>query len=100
MIEITLTSNNQEFDIQLNKVNYRFKVTYMEFFGWMLDIKTAQGEDILTGVPLVSGVDILQQYQYMGFNGSLFFVCEDMEDELSYEQFGVGNKLYFKTIDG
>lgn len=98
MIEVNLTSKNQEFDIQLNKVNYRFKVTYMEFCGWVLDIKTSQGEVMLAGVPLVSGIDILQQYQYMGFNGSLFFVCEDMEDELSPNELGRKNKLYFEEF--
>ncbi|MBX6956720.1 hypothetical protein EX227_02800 [Providencia rettgeri] len=100
MIDMNLLARSQEFDIQLSGVNYHLSVTYRGPAGWTLDIMTQDKELILAGIPIVSGVDILEQYQYMGFKGSLFFVCEDMEDELSYEQFGVRNKLYFKTIDG
>jgi len=38
---------------------------------WVLDIADANGNDIVTGIPLVTGVDLLGQYKYLGIGGSL-----------------------------
>lgn len=93
--EIPLSNKNQEFDIQLGNKIYHLRVVFREYCGWVLDVMTQSKEEILLGIPLVHGVDIFEQYRYLGFDGSLVFVCENIDDELSYEQIGQANKLYF-----
>nr|WP_262882316.1 hypothetical protein [Morganella morganii] len=45
----------------------------------------------------MSGTDILEPYRYMGFNGSLIFVCDETAGELSLSEFGRKNRLYFRA---
>lgn len=93
--EIPLSNKNQEFDIQLGNKIYHLRVVFREYCGWVLDVMTQSKEEILLGIPLVHGVDIFEQYWYLGFDGSLVFICENIDDELSYDQIGQANKLYF-----
>lgn len=95
IIEIPLQPTNQEFDIQMGKANYHLKITYMEFCGWTLDVMTQTREVILCGVPLVHGVDIFEQYRYLGLNGKLVLNCDEPESELDFNEIGKGNRLYF-----
>lgn len=39
---------------------------------WLLDINDAFGNSILCGVPLITGADLLAQYEYLGFDCSLY----------------------------
>lgn len=91
IIEIPLQATNQEFDIQLGNKNYHLKTTYREFNGWMLDIQTQSKEDILMGIPLLHGIDIFEQYRYLGLDGRLVYYCDEPENELKLH----GGKLYF-----
>ncbi len=93
IVEIPLQATNQELDIQMGNNNYHLKVTYMEFFGWILDVSTQTKEVILCGIPLVHGIDIFEQYKYLGFNGKLIFNCNEPESE--FDSLGNNNKLYF-----
>lgn len=99
ILEIPLSNKNQEFDIQLGNKTYHLRVTFREYCGWVLDVMTQSKEGILLGIPLVHGVDIFAQYRYLGFDGSLVFVCENMDDERSSVNLGEKKKLYFKSLD-
>ncbi|HAT3808191.1 phage baseplate plug family protein [Morganella morganii] len=95
--EIPLSPQNQRFSIRLGGRNYRIRLVYRQFCGWVADMMDQAGTDIFTGVPLVSGTDILEPYRYMGFNGSLIFVCDETAGELSLSEFGRKNRLYFRA---
>lgn len=97
VIEIPVSNKNQQFDIQLGGGRYRIRLVYRQFCGWVADMMDQAGADIFTGVPLVSGTDILEPYRYMGFNGSLIFVCDETAGELSLSEFGRKNRLYFRA---
>ncbi|HED3888091.1 TPA: hypothetical protein R4229_000403 [Morganella morganii] len=97
VIEIPVSNKNQQFDIQLGGGRYRIRLVYRQFCGWVADMMDQAGADIFTGVPLVSGTDILEPYRYMGFNGSLIFVCDETAGELSLSEFGRQNRLYFRA---
>lgn len=97
VIEIPVSNKNQQFDIQLGGGRYRIRLVYRQFCGWVADMMDQAGTDIFTGVPLVSGTDILEPYRYMGFNGSLIFVCDETAGELSLSEFGRKNRLYFRA---
>ncbi len=95
ILEIPLSNKNQEFDIQLGNKTYHLRVAFGEYCGWTLDVMTQSKDEILSGIPLVHGVDIFAQYRYLGFDGSLVFSCEDPALELEFNETGKGNRLYF-----
>ncbi|MBI6548585.1 phage baseplate plug family protein [Xenorhabdus lircayensis] len=95
MVEIPLRAGNQQFDIQLGGINYRMQLQWRGCAGWVLDIMYPNSESIVMGIPLVFGVDILEQHSYLGFNGSLVFYCNDPKNETNREELGKNNRLYF-----
>ncbi|MBD2816351.1 hypothetical protein ID850_16755 [Xenorhabdus sp. Flor] len=97
IIEIPLQAENQQFDIQLGGVNYRMRLQWRDCAGWVVDIMHPNSAPIVTGVPLVFGVDILEQHRYLGFNGSLVFYCDNPLDESKASMLGSGERLYFIT---
>lgn len=40
--------------------------------GWLLDIGDASNNPIVRGIPLVTGADLLAQYEYLGIGVQLF----------------------------
>ncbi|MEQ1964657.1 hypothetical protein ABLB69_16125 [Xenorhabdus khoisanae] len=94
-VEIPLQAENQQFDIQLGGINYRIHLQYRDCAGWILDIMHPNSEPIVSGIPLVFGVDILEQHRYLGFNGELIFYGDDPQNETVGEELGRNNRLYF-----
>lgn len=98
MIEITeipLKKNNQEMNILLSGTVYHLIIKHNEYCGWVLDVMSQAKTPILTGIPIVYGVDILEQYQYIGINGVLVFYCDDPESEKEQSELGRKNRIYF-----
>ncbi|MDC9622778.1 hypothetical protein PSI22_14310 [Xenorhabdus sp. XENO-7] len=95
IVEVPLQAGNQQFDIQLGGINYRMQLQWRDCAGWILDIMQTNSEPIVTGIPLVFGVDILEQHSYLGFNGSLVFYCDDLKNETNREELGSSQRLYF-----
>ncbi len=95
LTEIPLKASNQEMDISLGGVIYHLRIKYNEYSGWMLDVMTQSRTPVLSGIPVIHGIDIFEQYRYMGLNGLLIFYCEKPENESEFDEFGRGNRLYF-----
>ncbi|CDL85417.1 phage baseplate plug family protein [Xenorhabdus szentirmaii] len=98
IIEIPLQAENQRFDIQLGGINYQMRLQCRDCAGWVLDIMHPNSEPIVRGIPLVFGVDILEQHSYLGFNGSLVFYCNDPKNEMNRKALGRSNRLYFISL--
>ena len=98
VFEIPLTANNQIFTIQLNGRNVKIRLVYRDDAGWIMDIQGSAGNDLLTGAPLVTNVDLIEQYPDIGINGK--FVALSDTEELEYPtktNLGFGSHLYFVT---
>lgn len=76
-IEIPLTPDNQYFQVVLGGVNYSLRIIWRDIAGWIIDIQNASGVVMLTGVPLVPGVDLLEQFPELGFDGALITICDN-----------------------
>jgi hypothetical protein len=65
---------------------------------WILDIGDGDGNPLVCGIPLVVGIDLLWQYEYLKFPGMLF-VASDAGDEKppSFTNLGWTTHLYFMT---
>ena len=66
--KIPLNGSPQKFKITLSGVDYwlTFRFANTEEGGWFLQIADAAQSPIIDGIPLVTGVDLLAQYAYLG----------------------------------
>ena len=73
--EIPLTPDNQNYSITLSGTVYQFRMVWREAF-WCLDILNSGGVDIITGIPLITGYNLLEQYAYLNPGFSLYVFCD------------------------
>lgn len=95
--EIPFEAQAQTFVIALAGVNYRFSTAYNTASAcWMLDIATPDGAPIATGIPIVTGVDLLGQLGYLKFGGQLFVQSSgDPSATPGYADLGVNGFVFF-----
>lgn len=92
--EIPLRAVNQRLSIGLAGVVYSLLVTWRN--GWVFDLYTATGAPVLLGVPLVTGADLLAQYEYLNLGGSLYVTTDgDPEAVPTSANLGTNSHLYF-----
>lgn len=99
---IPLSGNPEIFTVTLVGTEYHLTVRWNDADqgGWMLDIAGPDdGADILCGVPLVTGVDLLGQHAHLGLGGQLVAWAEDSDNEPTEDNLGTAVKLYFITGD-
>lgn len=98
--EIPLSPTPQTFKVSLSQVEYTMTLLYRDapMGGWVLDIATATGSPIISGIPMVTGADLLAQYSYLGISGSLsVFTDHDLNAVPTFENLGVSSHLVFST---
>ena len=94
--EIPLNADNQQFRIQLNTVTYTLRVIWRDSAGWIMDVMDSGGVEILTGVPLVTGANLLGQYPQLGINGALVVVADNgAPDDPTKTNLGTYSHLIF-----
>jgi hypothetical protein len=69
--EIPLSPDNQLFRILLDDTTYTLRIVWRDGAGWIMDVQDSGGAAILSGVPLVTGANLLAQYPQLGINGVL-----------------------------
>jgi len=80
IMEIPLSPDNQRFAISINNTNYKMRILWREI-NWILDIQDENGTDIITGIPLVTGVNLLAQYAWLRFDFGLWVVSDSVLNE-------------------
>jgi hypothetical protein len=99
--EIPLQSGPQILSITLSGVAYQLTVWWNnQCQSWMVDIADTNGNPILTGIPLVTGADLLEQFAYLDFGGQL--VCQTQNDPDAVPTFanlGTTGNLYWIVDD-
>lgn len=101
--EIPLSPQAQTFNILLGGATYRLTVQWNNAptGGWVLDIADANDTPIVAGIPLVTGCDLLEQYEYLGINGQLEVQTDtDLAAVPDFSNLGTTSHLYFLTDDG
>lgn len=97
--EIPLSPNPQTFTISLSGVDYRLTVQWRnaEGAGWILDIADTSANPIIQGIPLVTGVNLLEQFEYL-ISGVLWVqTTADPDAVPTFDNLGVGSHLYWYT---
>ena len=98
--EIPLSAAPQTFPITLSGIDYRCTLQYRNANegGWVLDIADNQGNAIVEGIPLVTGVDLLAAYKHLGFTGRLWVQTTNDPDAVpTFENLGTDSHLYWVT---
>lgn len=102
---IPLSPEPQSLTVSLGGVEYRLTVRWVEADegGWLLDIATASspdgGVDLVAGIPLVTGCDLLEPYDYLGIGGGLVVWADGSDLPPSLDNLGQGVELYFLTSE-
>ncbi len=94
--EIPLSADSQRFAITLARVVYNLALTWRSGTGWVLDIADANSVPLVSGIPLVTGADLLGQFRYLDIGGRLIVLVEgDIAAVPDYSDLGTEGKLYF-----
>lgn len=99
--QIPLAPTPQRFGITLEGRELRLTTRFQNVAegGWTLDIADNQDAPILSGIPLVTGADLLEQYRYLGFKGRLFVqTLNDPDAVPTFDNLG-SEALLFWVVD-
>ena len=70
--EIPLSPEPQTFEIALADKSYQLTITWNDVMAcWVLDLASETREPIVTGIPVITGLDLLAQYGYLNLGGSI-----------------------------
>lgn len=97
--EIPLSPESQTFRVPLGSVTYRLTIVWNDISkGWVMDIADADDLPLAQGIPLVTGLDLLAQYKFLGIPGALVVQSDfDVDAAPTYEGLGTTSRLYFVT---
>lgn len=95
--EIPLSPEAQTFAITLAGKQYRLTLRWNAVAEcWVLDIRDVSGAPVLLGIPVVTGLDLLMQYAFMGFGGMLVAQTDHDADAVPQAaNLGTAGRLYF-----
>ena len=98
--EIPLINSPQLFSITLSNISYNLQIVWNNIaLVWVIDFYDANQVAILTGVPLVTGVDLLAPYTDLGFGGKLFAQTDhDLTAPPTFDNLGITGHLYWVTL--
>lgn len=89
----------QRYTVSLAGVFYQFTLKWNPAGPcWLLDIADDAGEPVLLGVPLLTGADLLEQFEYLGIGGALVIQSDKSIDEVpTFTSLGTFSHIYFVT---
>lgn len=94
---IPLQATNQKIQITLAGVLYTLTVRWNNMNeAWQIDIGDSNNNPIVTGIPMVTGVDLLSPFAYLNFGGQLIAqTANDVTAVPTLTSLGNGAGLYF-----
>lgn len=97
MIQIPLTSAPEQFfSIVIKEVKYDVRVTLNSRTGiWSIGL-SKKGKDIISGIPLLAGVDIFDQHN-LGIGKGYIVNLENSNKDPSRTGLGTSSKLFILT---
>lgn len=94
LYEIPLIKTNQQFNIRLGSVIYKLRLIYRSDT-WFLDISDSAGQLMLAALPMVQGVNLLEQHQHL-IKGGLYVLNSNADESQSFNDLGVKIQLFWK----
>ena len=101
ILTLPLSNVPEKFDISLSDVNYILVSRWNDADegGWIIDFYNENESPILMNVPLVTGDNLLGQYEYVGIAGDIY-VFTDGDDFAvpTIDNLGNGADVYFEPF--
>lgn len=97
LYEVPLYPENQVIRTSIVNKMYTFRTFYCDvpMGGWVLDLADDHDNEIINGLALVSGTDILGQFAHLNLGFSLIMSTgSGWGDEVGYSELGTYSKLY------
>lgn len=88
----------QTFSATIGLIEYRFTLRYLNVQdgGWVIDIADSSGNALISGMPMVTGCNLLEQYGHLGFGGALYVqTTSDPDAAPSFSNLGSDGLLYW-----
>ena len=79
-VEITLVADNQTFATTIDGSVYHLSVIWRGEY-WVLDLADSNGSAIISGIPMITGADLLAQYRYMDLDLELQHLQSTLETD-------------------
>ncbi len=97
--EVPFSPQPQTFTISLANVSYRLTTKWCAALeAWILDIAGPDNLPLVTGIPLITGTDLLAPFAYLGFGGSLFVQSSGNLDAVpGFNDLGTSGLVFFVT---
>lgn len=94
--QIPLSAQAQRFKIDIAGKTYTLRFQYADAAdgGWFMDIGDANGADLVTGLPLVSGIDLLGQHKHLDIGVTLWLTSPEPP---AYSELGTSSLLIFEA---
>jgi hypothetical protein len=94
--EVPLIPAPQTLRVPLGGINYQLRVYWSDpATAWILDINDEGGAPVVLGLAIVTGVNLLEQFDYLGFLGRLEAQTDhDLHAPPSKTNLGVTSHLY------
>lgn len=96
-VRIPMANIPQYFSISLGGNNYNMVCKWNERIGWVLDISDVNNVNIVLGIPLATGRDLLEPYASLNFGGSLYALTDGNFNAPTLNNLGTDANLYFVT---
>jgi hypothetical protein len=96
--EIPIIAGPQRFTITLSGAILQMRLIYADApeGGWVLDIHDRENQPLIDGIPLVPGVNLLDQYDYLTPGGGLYIVTPGEPDKVpQFNDLGNSTKLFW-----
>jgi len=96
--ELPFTARQQIVSTRLFGVEYRIKLAWnVAAHIWVMDFFAFDGTPIMRGIPIVTGADLLAQFEYLGFHGQLLALTDQTRGDLppDFENLGGTGHVYF-----
>lgn len=97
--EIPLVAEPQRVRISLDGVGYVLTIKWcVPAACWVMDIAGEDNEPIAQGLPLVTGLGLLAQFEYLGISGELLVQSDNDADAVpTFDNLGTLGHLYHVT---
>lgn len=96
-VEVPLQPMQQTLTTTLGGQQLHLRVTWNDVASvWLLDIADANSVPLVSGVAVVAGADLLEQFEYLGLGGALVALTDgDANTPPTFDNLGLNGHLYF-----
>jgi hypothetical protein len=101
VFKVPLLPQPQRFSVFLSSVEYIMVVKWNTVSAcWIMDLLDVNDAPVLTGIPLVTGADLLAQFEYLEIGGQMIVQTDNLPYAVpTFENLGTTGNLYYLVED-